>query len=213
MFPILVAFNAMTVNITRSPKVGRFLGLVVIAILATSTYVFAAGKLIHATGMSNYALSIVESMRSEAKPRTYVLALHDRYREDGRCMAAWETLPRDIPAPHVFDLYYHTMLPECGVQKAAWQTSAQMRDLRAAGIPCFYLGEHMWYWPDDPTKIQLPDMHFYAGHPRKEFTAGNMLRMTREVLPSIPGYWWRITRFRWQQFIQHWREGKAAWQQ
>ena len=203
MFPVIVAFNAMTVNITRSPYVGRALGIVVTAILATSTYVFAAGKMVHAIGMSNYALSIVESMRSETAPKAYILALHDRYREDGRCMAAWETLPRDIPAPHVFDTYYKTMLPECGVLDTAWQTTAQMRDLRAAGSPCFYLGEHAWYWPEDPTKIRLPDMHFYAGHPRKEYSAGNMLRMAKDVLPSIPGYLWRITCFRWRQFVKH----------
>ena len=204
MFPVIVAFNAMTVNIPRSPMVGRALGVVVTAILATSTYVFAAGKLIHAIGMSNYAFSIVETMQSERAPKAYILALHDRYREDGRCMAAWETLPRDIPAPHVFDTYYRTMLPECGVTQTAWQTPAQMRDLRAAGMPCFYLGEHLWYWPEDPTKIRLPDMHFYAGHPRKEFTTGNMWRMTLAVVPSIPDYIGRIAAFRWRQFVAHW---------
>lgn len=209
MFPVIVAFNAMTVNITRSPYVGRILGIIVTAILATSTYVFATGKLIHAIGMSNYALSMVEAMQEETAPKTYILALHDRYREDGRCMAAWETLPKDIPAPHVFDTYYKTMLPECGVTSTAWQTTAQMRDLRAAGTPCFYLGEHAWYWPEDPTKIRIPDMHFYAGHPRKEFSAGNMLRMTRDVLPSIPNYLWRIGCFRWKQFVNHLTKGDA----
>ncbi len=202
MFPVIVAFNAMTVNITRSPWIGRTLGIVVTAILATITYVFAIGKLLHAVGMSNYALSIVETMQSEKAPKAYVLSLHDRYREDGRCLAAWETLPRDIPAPHVFDTYYKTMLAECEVDNIAWQTSAQMRDLRAAGMPCFYLGEHMWYWPEDPTKIRLPNMHFYAGHPRKTFTAGNMWRMTCDVIPSLPNYFWRIGKFRWHEFVK-----------
>ena len=205
MFPVIVAFNAMTVNITRSPWVGRTLGIVVTATLATITYVFAAGKLLHAIGMSNYALSIVETMQTEKSPKAYILSLHDRYREDGRCMAAWETLPRDIPAPHVFDIYYKTMMEECQVKDVAWQTPAQMRDLRAAGVPCFYLGEHMWYWPEDPTKIQNPDMHFYAGHPRKAFSAGNMFQMACDVIPSLPKYLWRIGKFRWNEFLMHWR--------
>ena len=142
-------------------------------------------------------------MQSEPAPKVYILSLHDRYREDGRCMAAWETLPRDIPAPHVFDTYYKLMLAECEVQHPAWQTAAQMRDLRAAGTPCFYLGEHLWYWPEDPTKIILPDMHFYAGHPRKTFSAGNIFRLTCDVLPTIPSYLWRIGKFRWHEFITH----------
>ncbi len=204
MFPVLVAFNAMTVNSQRSPWVGRTLGIIVTATLATITYVFTLGKIVHALGMSNYALSIVETMQREPAPRAYILSLHDRYREDGRCMAAWETLPRDIPAPHVFDIYYKTMLDECGVKHVAWQTSAQMRDLRAVSTPCFYLGEHLWYWPTDPTQIQLPDMHFYAGHPRKQFTAKNMFKMTCEVLPSLPSYFWRIGKFRWKEFTTHW---------
>lgn len=203
MFPVVVAFNAMTINVTRSPWVGRVLGTVITATLATITYCFAVGKIIHAVGMSNYALSIVETMQSEPAPKVYILSLHDRYREDGRCMAAWETLPRDIPAPHVFDTYYKLMLAECEVQHPAWQTAAQMRDLRAAGTPCFYLGEHLWYWPEDPTKIILPDMHFYAGHPRKTFSAGNIFRLTCDVLPTIPSYLWRIGKFRWHEFITH----------
>jgi hypothetical protein len=86
----------------------------------------------------------------------------------------------------------------------AWQTAAQMRDLRAVSTPCFYLGEHLWYWPTDPTQIQLPDMHFYAGHPRKQFTAKNMFNMTCDVLPSLPSYFWRIGKFRWKEFTTHW---------
>ncbi len=204
MFPVLVAFNAMTVNITRSPWVGRTLGIVVTAILATSTYLFAAGKLVLALGTSAYALSIVQAMRDEpTPPRAYILSLHDRYREDGRCLAAWETLPPDIPAPHVFDNYYKTLLPECGVKAVDWQTAAQMRDLRSAGEPLFYLGEHLWYWPRDPSRIRHPGMHFYAGHPRKPFDAPNILRMSADVLPGVPGYLVRIAGFRWAQFWNH----------
>lgn len=206
MFPVLIAFNAMTLNVPRSPWVGRALGILITAFMASSTYVFALGKIILAIGTSIYALSIVETMKSEERPRAYILALHDRYREDGRCLAAWQTLPKDIPAPRVFDTYYRTMLPECGVTQTAWQTATQMHDLRAAGIPCFYLGEHMWYWPQDPTKIRLPDMHFYSGHPRKPFNLVNMSRIARETVPAIPGYIYRISRFRWHEFRDHIRE-------
>lgn len=209
MFPILVAFNAMTVNKTASPYIGRGLGIVVTALLATSTYVFALGKFIFSLGMSIYALSLVESMQAEENPRVYVLSLHDRYREDGRCLAAWETLPRDIPAPHVFDLYYRYMLSGCGVLHPDWQTSAQMQDLRALGTPCFYLGEHLWYWPQDPTEVKLPGMHFYAGHPRKPFTGWNVMRIAGEAIPKTPYYLWRITRFRWLQWKVHWRKGNT----
>ena len=200
MFPVLVAFNAMTLNVPRSPWVGRALGVAVTAILASSTYLFAIGKLILTFGMSAYALSIVETMRSEPHPRAYVLSLHDRYREDGRCLAAWETLPPDIPAPHVFDDYYHTILPASGVRGIAWQSPAQMRDLRAAGEPCFYLGEHLWYWPEDPTRIRHPLLHLYAGHPRRPYTAANILRIACDTLPGLPAYLFRVGRFRWEQF-------------
>ena len=207
MFPVLVAFNAMTVNVPRSPWVGRALGVAVTAILASSSYLFALGKLTLTLGMSAYALSLVETMRAEPHPRAYVLSLHDRYREDGRCLAAWETLPPDIPAPHVFDNYYHTMLPACGVRDVDWQTPAQMRDLRAAGEPRFYLGEHLWYWPQDPTRIRHPLMHLFAGHPRNPYSAGNLLRIAADVLPDTPAYLWRVARFRWERFHAHLREG------
>ena len=207
MFPVLVAFNAMTVNVPRSPWIGRTLGIVVTAIMATSTYVFALGKLLLALGMSAYALSLVEAMRAETHPRVYVLSLHDRYREDGRCLAAWETLPPDIPAPHVFDNYYRTLLPECGVRNIDWQTPAEMRDLRAAGEPRFYLGEHLWFWPHDPARIRHPAMHFYAGHPRKPYTAAATLRMASDVLPDVPAYLWRVACFRWGRFAAYLRGG------
>lgn len=207
MFPVLVAFNAMTVNVPRSPWIGRTLGIVVTAIMATSTYVFALGKLLLALGMSAYALSLVEAMRAETHPRVYVLSLHDRYREDGRCLAAWETLPPDIPAPHVFDNYYRTLLPECGVRNIDWQTPAEMRDLRAAGEPRFYLGEHLWFWPHDPARIRHPATHFYAGHPRKPFTAAATLRMAADVLPDVPAYLWRVACFRWGRFAAYLRGG------
>lgn len=211
MFPVLVAFNAMTVNVPRSPWVGRTLGVTTTAILASCTYVFALGKLILAFGMSAYALSIVQTMREEAAPRAYILSLHDRYREDGRCLAAWETLPPDIPAPHVFDTYYRTILPESGVRAIDWQSPAGMRDLRAAGEPCFYLGEHLWFWPRDPARIRHPGMHFYAGHPRKPFTASNVLRIAADVLPDLPAYLWRVARFRWEQVARQSRAG-SRWQ-
>ena len=201
MFPVLVAFNAMTVNVPRSPWVGRTLGILVTTILATSTYVFALGKIILSLAMSAYALSMLDAMRSESAPRVYVLSLHDRYREDGRCLAAWETLPPDIPAPHVFDIFYKTMLAECGVRRPDWQSVAGMHRLRAEGVPCFYLGEHLWYWPQDPTRIRHPYMHYYAGHPRKDFSARNVLSVARGFLPDLPAYLLRITQFRASQFL------------
>ncbi len=209
MFPVLVAFNAMTVNVPRSPWAGRALGVAVTAILASSTCLFALGKAILTVAMSAYALSLVETMRSEPAPRAYILSLHDRYREDGRCLAAWETLPPDIPAPHVFDSYYRTLLPQCGVRDIAWQTPAQMRDLRAAGDACFYLGEHLWYWPQDPTRVRHPLMHLYAGPPRNPYSAGNMLKIAADILPDVPAYLFRVARFRWGQFLAHLREARA----
>ena len=185
----------------------RALGVAVTAILASSTYLFALGKLVLTLGMSAYALSLVEAMRAETHPRVYVLSLHDRYREDGRCLAAWETLPPDIPAPHVFDNYYRTLLPECGVRNIDWQTPAEMRDLRAAGEPRFYLGEHLWFWPHDPARIRHPATHFYAGHPRKPITAAATLRMAADVLPDVPTYLWRVACFRWGRFAAYLRGG------
>ena len=204
MFPVLVAFNAMTVNVPRSPWVGRTLGILLSAMLASSTYIYALWKLILATGMSIYALSLVDTMRAEPNPRVYVLSLHDRYKEDGRCLAAWETLPRDIPSPHLFDFYYHTILPACGVAHPAWQTPAQMRDLREVGTPSFYLGEHLWFWPRNPASIALPEMHLYAGQPRKPYTFKDAVRMAWSELPKLPGHWARVTRLRWEQFLACW---------
>ncbi|MEG1479675.1 MAG: hypothetical protein RSD41_01535 [Kiritimatiellia bacterium] len=201
MFPVLIAFNAMTVNIPHSPWIGRALGVTVTAIMATSTYVFALSKMILALGMTEYALSLVETMRSETAPRAYILSLHDRYREDGRCLAAWETLPRDIPSPHAFDVYYRQMLPESGVHGIVWQTPAQMRDLRSANTPRFYLGEHLWYWPQDPTRIRHPDMHFYAGQVRRPLTVRGVLRMAGDVIPDLPRHLIHVTRFRWEQLM------------
>lgn len=209
MLPLLVCFNAITVNVPRSPWCGRLLGTVVMAIMASSSYLFAAGKFFMSLGMSVYALSMVEAMQREAHPRVYALSLHDRYREDGRCLAAWETLPRDIPAPHVFDFYYRVMLPECGVAHPDWQRPEQMRALRAAGTPCFYLGENLWYWPQDPTQIRLPGMHDYAGQPRKPFTAGNVLGVAARTLPELPGHVVRLARLRWAQGCAAWRGGSA----
>ena len=203
MFPVVVAFNAMTVNVPRSPVAGRALGVVVTAIMATSTYIYLFVKAIHALGMSDYALSILQAMRDEPAPRAYVLALHDRYREDGRCFAAWATLPPDLPSPHVFDYYYRTLLPECRTGDIDWQSFAQMRELRALGEPMFYLGEHLWYWPREPHRIRLPSMHDYAGPPRKRLTPRNVLHLASEVLPEIPGYLWRVSLFRARQFRDH----------
>ncbi len=203
LFPLLIAFNAMTVNIPHSPYIGRALGVIVMTIMASSTYLFAIGKLFYSVGMAEYSLSLLETMQTEPAPRVYVLSLHDRYREDGRCLAAWETLPRGIPSPHLFDTYYKTMLPHCGVTNAAWQTLPQMRDLRAAGTPCFYVSEHMWYWPTDPSAIRQPDMHWYAGPPRKSFAAAGTFQMAPGILRDIPKHIIHVSRLRWKQFVDN----------
>ncbi len=212
LLPVLVAFNAMTVNVPSSPRIGRSLGVMLTATLATSTLIFLLFKLFMTLGMSMYALSIVESMHSEKQPRVYVLSLHDRYRVDGRCLPAWETLwkglPEEqrIPSTHVFDTYYHTMLRECGVRTASWQTRAQMRALRDPSSEhyepaIFYLGEHLWYWPENPTKIRLSDMHYYAGHPRRTFSLGGTLSVAGQVIKHFPSYVWKITKLRWSQML------------
>ncbi len=213
LFPVLIAFNAMTVNVPRSPWVGRSLGVMLTSVMATSTLLFALFKLTMAMGMSMYALSLLESMQSEAHPRVYVLSLHDRYRVDGRCLPAWETLWRGlpeeerIPATHVFDTYYHTMLPACGVRSASWQTPVQMRALRDPSSEyyepaIFYLGEHLWYWPEDPMKVRLPDMHYYAGQPRRAFGLKGTFFVAGQVLKELPRYLWHMTVFRWHQLTE-----------
>lgn len=199
LFPLLVAFNAMTVNIPRSPYAGRALGVAIMAMMATSTYVFALGKLIYSVGMSEYVMSLVDTMRTEPAPRVYVLSLHDRYREDGRCLAAWETLPQDIPSPHVFDIYYHTMLKECGVRAPDWQTTAEMRDLRASSAPCFYIGEHLWYWPRNPVTVRQAQMHWYAGPPRKPFSV-DLLAMLPGIAADLPHHFVQVAKLRLEQF-------------
>ena len=261
MFPVLVAFNAMTVNVSRSADVGcslvrggtaladraydwgtacrcggrlartvlypltcvasvagwlwavvgrsvalvgRALGVSVTATLATSSYLFALGKLTLAVGMSAYALSLVESMRAEDAPRVYVLSLQDRYEVDGRCRAAWRLMPSDIPAPHVFDNYYRAILPASGVRNIDWQTHDEaewLRDPRSLTYAeAFYLGENLWYWPRRPERIRHPSMHHYAGHPRRDYSAGNILLIAKEMIPDLPAYLWRVARFRWGQF-------------
>lgn len=199
LFPLLVAFNAMTVNIPRSPYVGRALGVIIMTIMASSTYIFAAGKLIYSIGMSEYVMSLVDMMRVEPAPRVYVLSLHDRYREDGRCLAAWETLPPDIPSQHLFDTYYRTMLKECGVRAPDWQTTAEMRDLRASSAPCFYIGEHLWYWPRNPSAVRQSDMHWYAGPPRKAFGA-DLVTLLPGILADLPHHLVQVTKLRLEQF-------------
>ena len=75
-----------------------------------------------------------------------------------------------------------------------------MRELRAAGTPCFYLGENFWYWPQDPTLIRLPGMHDYAGQPHKPFSVRNVLGVIARTLPELPGHLRRMAVFRWRQF-------------
>ena len=261
MFPVLVAFNAMTVNVSRSSElgrtlvssgqrladrgydwgttcrcggrfarwvlypltcavtsvgwlwsligrslaiVGRALGVSVTATLATGSYLFALGKLVLAIGMTNYVLSLVENMRMEESPRVYVLSLQNRYEVDGRCRAAWRLMPSDIPAPHVFDNYYRAILPASGVDNIDWQTPEEMERLRDPRFflhaDAFYLGENLWYWPRRPTLILHPSMHYYAGHPRRDYSAGNIWLIAKETVPDLPSYLWRVTRFRWGQF-------------
>ena len=143
-------------------------------------------------------------MRAEEAPRVYALSLQDRYEVDGRCRAAWRLMPSDIPAPHVFDNYYRAILPASGVDNIAWQTPEEKDRLRDPRYflhaDAFYLGENLWYWPQRPELIRHPSMHHYAGHPRRDYSAKNIWHIAKETLPDLPGYLWRVTRFRWGQF-------------
>lgn len=203
MFPLLIAFNAMTVNVRQSPFVGRILGVLITTIMLGGSMAFAIGKMVTSLAMSIYALSMVQSMQIEGSPNLYVLSLHDRYREDGRCLAAWKTLPEGIPSPHLFDTYYHTMIPQCGVSHAHWMTRPEMILRRETNPDYFSLGEHLLYWPTDPTRIKIPDMRYYDGHPKKPNTMMSKFRFACEVVPYFPGYVRDITQLRWRQFIHN----------
>ena len=208
MFPLLVAFNAMTVNGARSPLIGRTLGMTVTGIMAIGSYLFVLGKVILSLGLSIYSLSVVEVMRSEeTPPKAYIFSRHARYREDGRCLAAWETLPPDIPSPRLFDFYYRSMLTECGVQPA-WQSAAQRDELDSRGVPNFYLGENMLYWPQHPERIRMANMHYFSGPNRKASSLENAGVIFKEMLPELPHYTGRIIRLRWEQWKNRAREGQ-----
>ncbi len=155
LFPVLIAFNAMTVNVVKVPRPknekeltprerlawysrlttvwgGLILGVMITATMLTSMVNFTLKKLTLSLGLSMYSLSLVENMQEEDHPRLYAFTLEHRYKTDGRTRAAWaklrEGLPEEkqIPAPKVFHSYYHMVLPECGVRSAHWLTDEQM---------------------------------------------------------------------------------------
>ncbi len=212
LFPVLIAFNAVTVNAPRSPRIGRALGVMIIATMLTSMVNFTIKKLTMSVGLSMYSLSLVESMQEEDAPRLYAFTLQHRYKVDRRTRAAWaklhEGLPieKHIPAPKVFHSYYHMVLPECGVTSAHWLTEEQMYAISDPSYEyhmpqCFYLGENLWYWPERPDLVHMPEMTDYAGHPLKPKNSfRGVCQVGGMVLKELPSYCVRITKLRWKQF-------------
>lgn len=203
--PMIIAFNAMTANVSKSPWIGRTLGIFIITTLCSVSILVSIGKLFLSLATSAYALSIVEEMNRETNPRLYILSREDRYRADGRCLAAWRELPENIPSKHLFDQYYHILLRDCGINTIHWQTTDEMRRLNAdVGHPRFTLNEHLWYWPENPSRIVYPEMNYYCGHPRKQLISiRNIWSVTRQIIPGLPRYLWRISAFRLRQFHRH----------
>lgn len=204
MLPVLLAFNGITCNRRYSPIIGRALSIAIITLLAFSTYVIVLGKILTAVGLSVYSHSLVETLREETAPRAYVLSLQDRFRQDRRCLAAWETLPPDIPSPHLFEAYYHRILPEFGLDHVDWQTPEEMSALLTADTPRFYIAEHMWVWPRNPNAVRCPEVHYYAGHPRKYLGVRSFFSLARSVLPEVPAYLSSVLSERWKQFKHVW---------
>ncbi len=173
LFPLIIAFNAMTVNVVRPSKekhvsdekrwdwcwylkmgrywAGHLLGVMITATMLTSMAIFTFKKLTMSLGLSMYSLSLVENMLEDEQPRLYAFTLEHRYKVDGRTRAAWaklrEGLPEEkhIPAPKVFHSYYHMVLPECGVRTAHWLTDEQMHTV------------------NDPTSEYYMPQRFYLG--------------------------------------------------
>ncbi len=203
--PMILAFNSMTANVSKSPWVGRTLGIFVITILFSVSVLVSTGKLFLSLATSAYAYSLVDSMANESSPRLYILSREDRYKADGRCLAAWRELPEDIPSKHLFDLYYHILLKDCNIQSIDWQSVDEMRRLNAdVGHPRFTLNEHLWYWPRDPSRICYPEMNYYCGHPKKQLVSlRNIGMITLRIIPGLPRYLWNISCFRMRQWYRH----------
>lgn len=209
--PMILALNAMTANTSKSPWVGRILGIFIITILLSASVIVALGKVLLSFSMSAYALSMVERMQEDEAPRLYILSREDRYKEDGRCLAAWRQLPPDIPSPHLFDAYNYTMLYHIGIQNPVWLTYDEMVVLREdSGDPYFPINEHLWYWctprtTNDPKHDLINFENYCHCGIKKEYpiTPRQFGRMSATILPQLPRYLWDITAFRIKQMFRH----------
>lgn len=209
--PMVLALNAITANTSKSPWAGRIIGTFIIAILFSASVIVALGKVLFSFSTSAYALSMVERMQEDNAPRLYILSREDRYKEDGRCLAAWRQLPPDIPSPHLFNAYNTTMLHHIGIPNPQWLTHEEMVALREdRGAPYFPINEHLWYWCtprtiDDPKHDLINFENFCHCGPQKEFpiTPRQFFKMTSIILPHMPRYLWDITAFRFKQMLRH----------
>ncbi len=208
LFPVILAINGFTKNKLSSPILGRILSIAILVLLSVSTYVVLIGKMIIATGLSIYTFSIITALQEEVAPKAYVLSLHDRYRQDGRCLAAWQNLPKDIPSPHLFDYYYHRILPEFGLKRVDWQTPLEMANHLTNQTPRFVISEHLWVWPQNPTKVKCQQMYYFAGPPRKYLDLKSSLSICRDILPELPLYLYSVLRYRVKQCKENWTSAK-----
>lgn len=211
LVPMVLALNAMTANTSHSPWIGRVIGIFITTILLSSSVIVALGKILLSFSMSAYALSMVERMQEDPNPRLYILSREDRYKEDGRCLAAWRQLPPDIPSPHLFDAYNRTMLYHIGIKNPNWLTYEEMAIAREdVGDPYFPINEHLWYWctprtEADPKHDLINFENFSHCGVKKEYpiTPRQFGRMFAIILPHLPCYIWDITAFRIQQMKNH----------
>lgn len=209
--PMILALNAITANTSRSPWIGRILGIFITTTLLSSSVIVALGKVLLSFSTSAYALSMVEQMQDDPKPRLYILSREDRYKEDGRCLAAWRQLPPDIPSTQLFNAYYYTMLHHIGIKNPDWLTYQEMMVAREdIGVPYFPINEHLWYWcmprtTNDFKHDLINFENFSHCGVKKEYpvTPRQFGRMSMTILPQLPRYLWDITAFRIQQMINH----------
>jgi hypothetical protein len=209
--PMVLALNAMTVNVSKSPWAGRIIGIFIVTILLTSSILVASGKILFSFSTSAYALSMVERMQEEENPHVYILSREDRYKEDGRCLAAWRQLPPDVPSPHLFDAYNYTMLHHIGIKNPKWLTYEEMILAREdSGLPYFPINEHLWLWctprlMNDPKHDLINFENYSHCGIRKEYpvTPRQFWRMSSIIVPQLPRYMWDITTFRLKQMVRH----------
>lgn len=214
IFPMILAFNAMTVNTSRSPWIGRILGILITTTLLCASIFIAFGKILLSFSMSAYTLSVIEQAKQQPSTDLYILSREARYKTDGRCLATWELLPPNIPSKHLFDSYFNIMVQDIGLSSPHWltQDEVELRSLDKTNYS-FHINENLRIWCDprtiDDPKHDLVNFEEYSQcSPKKQYLVSppQFWKMSKTIFPQLPRYLIDITAFRIDQIKRHYSD-------